>query len=247
MTTTTTSVRYSTGEVATSESAKAFPWESPIPVNSFWDSFSYCTARSFLINFTSSELSTLPIDPSSTATHETKLHLLLDLLQTKLTEKESTTTPPHSLYHTDYDRWYNLWSGIYTMQNTLSLPEAEQTIRMLVAKRPDETNIVPSHMLAEYLLKAGKYSEAEETARPVCAWMDAQPRLGKDSPQALNARRFIAKAVWFQGPGRREEAERLVAELRGLVDGMDGGRFGVYQEEERRLNAEMMGELGMDA
>ncbi|PWY81592.1 hypothetical protein BO94DRAFT_536859 [Aspergillus sclerotioniger CBS 115572] len=246
-TTTTTSVRYSTGKVATSESAKAFPWEAPIPVDPFWDSFEYCTARSFLSNFTDDELAKLPIDAYSTADHQTKLGLLLQLLNDKLTQEEAATSPPQSLYEADYKRWYSLWSGIFTIQNNLNLPEAEQTVRMLVEKRPDPNNVDPSHMLAEYLVKVGKYEEAEETAKPVCAGMDALPRLGKDSPQALNARRFIAKAVWFQGPGRREEAEALVAELKGLVDGMGAGKFGVYQEEERRLNGEMLAELGLVA
>ncbi|OOF91820.1 hypothetical protein ASPCADRAFT_154060 [Aspergillus carbonarius ITEM 5010] len=250
-TTTTTSslssVRYSTGEVATSEAAKAFPWEAPIPVNPFWDSFEYCTARSFLSNFSDAELDKLPIDPSSTADQETKLRLLLQLLMDKLAQEEAATSPPQSLYEVSYKHWYSLWAGIYTIQNKLNLPEAEQTVRMLVEKRPDQDNVVPSHMLAEYLVKVGKYEEAEATARPVCAWMDALPRLGKDSPQALNARRFIAKAVWLQGLARREEAEALVAELKGLVDGMGTGKFAVYQEEERRLNGELLADLGVVA
>ncbi|RAK99975.1 uncharacterized protein BO80DRAFT_426051 [Aspergillus ibericus CBS 121593] len=244
-TTTTTAVRYSTGEVATSESAKAFPWEVPVPVNPFWDSIEYCTARGFIVNFTDSERESLPLDTSSTAEQDTKLRLLLQLLKDKLAQEESSTTPPQSLYEKDYQRWYRLWSGIYTIQNDLDLPEAEQTVRMLVEKRPDPENIVPVHMLAGYLLKVGKYEEAEKTARPVCAWMDAVPRLGKGSPQALNARRFIAKAVWFQGVERREEAEGLVKELQGLVDGMGGGKFEVYQEEERRLNGELLADLGL--
>jgi hypothetical protein len=47
------------------------------------------------------------------------------------------------------------------MQNELNLPEAEASVRMLVEKRPDETNVVPPHMLAEHLVKIGKYAEAE--------------------------------------------------------------------------------------
>lgn len=52
-------------------------------------------------------------------------------------------------------------------------------------------------MLSEYFVKHGKKyaEEAEKIARPVMAWMDAQPHIGKASPQALNARRIIARAL----------------------------------------------------
>lgn len=98
-------------------------------------------------------------------------------------------------------------------------------------------------MLAEHLVKVGKYKEAEETELPVCVWMDSRPHLGKTSPQALNARRIIARALWGQGPSRRPEAEELVAMIHSLVDGMGESKFGVYQEEERKLNADMVAQL----
>ncbi|KAJ5360192.1 hypothetical protein N7517_009383 [Penicillium concentricum] len=53
---------------------------------------------------------------------------------------------------------------------------------MLVEKRPDTSNLVPAHILAEHL-------EAEEIERSVCELMDAHPGFGKLSPQALDARR----------------------------------------------------------
>lgn len=134
------------------------------------------------------------------------------------------------------------------VENELDLPEAEQTVRTLVEKRPDESNVVPPHMLSEYLVKHGKkYEEAEKIARPVMAWMDAQPHIGKASPQALNARRIIARALWFQGPSRRTEANTLIDEIRGLVEGMGGSKFEVYQEEERQFNEELIAELQKEA
>lgn len=57
--------------------------------------------------------------------------------------------------------------------------------------------------------------------------------MGKDSPQALGAGRIIVEATWRQGGQRRGDAERLLEEMRGLVEGMGGGDFGVYQEDER--------------
>jgi hypothetical protein len=232
------SFRYSNGEIATAEAAKSFSWEAPVPVNGFWDSIDYCTARNFLINFSDAELEQLPIDKDSTEDSRAKLQLLLRLLEEKIAQEEAAATPPQSLYETDYKRWYSLWQGVFRMQDMLDLPEAEDTVRMLVA-RAEKGNSVPRHMLADYLVKIGKYAEAEDTERPVLAWMESGPHLGRESPQAINARRIMARALWGQGPPRRVEAEALLAEIDAIVDGMGDGRFGVYQEEEKRLNAEM--------
>lgn len=235
-------VRYSTANVGKYESAQSFAWEAPVPVNRFWDSISYCVSRNFLRNFSEQELEQLPIDPDSAVSNKEKLKHLLQLLQEKLA-KEEATAAPQALQKIDYTRWNRLWQGIYTMQSELGLPAADQTIRMIVDKEPDKSNMLPLHMLADHLIKIRKYAEAEETERPVCAWMDAHERLGRDSPQAINARRIITRALWMQGPSRRAEAEALVAEIRVIVDGMGNGKFGVYKDEERVLTDMMMAEL----
>ncbi|KAH7374105.1 hypothetical protein BKA64DRAFT_698624 [Cadophora sp. MPI-SDFR-AT-0126] len=239
----TPAFRYSNDQVATSETAKEFSWEEPVPVTPFWDSFEYCTARNFLGNFSDSELEHLPIDQHGNDDHPTKLKLLLSLLKGSLAKEEALSSPPQTLHEKDYKRWYSLWQGIYVFQDQLNLPEAEQTVRMLVDKTPANGSVVPQHMLAEHLVKIGKYKEAEEQERPVCAWMDAEPRLGKATPQAINARRIIARALWFQGPSRRDEANAMVAEICEITEGMGGGKFGMYIEEEKRLNEVMMEEL----
>ncbi|KAF9244024.1 hypothetical protein DTO013E5_6465 [Penicillium roqueforti] len=215
------SSRYSTGEIATAEAAESFSWEAPVPVNRFWDSFSYGTARSFLGNFSDAELEQLAIDPvvidsDNTADQQKKLQLLLQLLRNKLANEETAHSRPQSLYDVDYKRW------------------------------PDESNVVPLHMLAEYFVKAGKYKEAEEIARPVCEWMDACSHLGKTSPQAINTRGIITRALWGQGPSRRSEAEALIANIRELVDGMGESKFCIYQKEEVRLNKEMLADLKLE-
>ncbi|CAI7610693.1 unnamed protein product [Penicillium crustosum] len=221
------SFRYSTGKIATAEAAKSFSWEAPVPVNPFWDSFSYSTARNFLGNFSEHELKQLSVDP---------------LLRNKLAKEEAATSP-QSLYEVNYAQWSQLWQGIYILEDELDLPQAEDTIRMLLEKRPDSSNVIPPHMLADHLVKVGKYREAEEVVRPVCQWMDVNPKLGKASPQALSARRTIARALWGQGPSRRSEAEALVAEIHELIDGMAGSKFGIYQEEEASLHKELVAEL----
>ncbi|KAL2126157.1 hypothetical protein VTI74DRAFT_1585 [Chaetomium olivicolor] len=107
----------------------------------------------------------------------------------------------------------------------------------------DELHLHEAEQTVHHLVRSGKYKEAEETERTVCAWMDTQLSLGKDSPQAINARRIIARALWGQGTPRRADAEALLAEIKEIVDGMGSGRFSVYQEEERRLNRQMLAEL----
>lgn len=238
--------RYSNDAIMTSEAAKAFTWEEPVPVNNFWDSFVYCTARSFLWNFTDDEYAKLPINPDSSEDQRTKTLLCIELLKEKLEKEEAAASPPGFLHDTDYERWYRIWQGIYTMQDRIELPDAEGTVRMLVATRPEENlenNVVPPHMLADCLVKVGKYEEAEQVELPVLAWMDARPHLGKESPQAINARRIIARALWYQGPSRRGEAEALVAEIHAITEGMGEGKFGDYQEEEKKLNQDMLDEI----
>lgn len=129
------------------------------------------------------------------------------------------------------------------------MPEAEDTIREMVELREgkggvNSANLVTMHMFADFLVKTGKFEEAERVESEVCEVMDRRASLGRDSPQAINARRIIARAVWGQGEGRRADAEALIREIEGIVEGMGGGRFAVYQEEERELNEAMKAGLG---
>ncbi|KAK0612432.1 hypothetical protein B0T17DRAFT_543665 [Bombardia bombarda] len=238
-------VRYSTARVLTSPQAQSFSWEHPIPVSPFWDPLPYPTSACFLNAFASSpaELAALPIDPASTAPNPEKITLLLSLLQAKLAREQQaiTTTPLHIANH---PLWSAITLGIASLQSQLpdQLAAAEVTIRALADHRIDKANLGPLHMLADHLVKVGKFVEAEETERAVLRWMEAHERLGRDSPQALGARRIIVRAMW--GQGRRTEAEEMMREIEGIVEGLgEGSRFGVYQEEERGLFGQLVGEL----
>ncbi|KAK0655186.1 hypothetical protein B0T16DRAFT_450916 [Cercophora newfieldiana] len=238
-----TAVRYSTTNVTNSKESQSFGWEQPVPVNPFWDTIPYCTATNFLSHYTPSELSALPIDTASTAPNPEKYTLLLSLLCAKL-----SALPP-ALHETNPSLWRSLKQSIFTYQDALGLPEAETTIREMVEQRSDKqtitmSNVVTLHMLADYLVKTGQCEEAERVEREVCAFMDGHERLGRDSPQAINARRIIARAIWGQGEGRREDARGLIGEIEGIVEGMGEGRFAVYREEERELNEAMKAGLG---
>ncbi|KAK4188719.1 hypothetical protein QBC35DRAFT_495401 [Podospora australis] len=238
-------VRYSTANVSNSEATKACSWEKPVPVNNFWDSLDYCLARNFLGNFSHEELPNLPIDPDSTASHQEKLTLLLSLLQAKVEQEEALAAQSSSTLHeADYKKWHSLYQGIYTYQTELKLlSDAGKTIRMLVEKR-SSTNDIPLHCFADHLITAEKdYKQAEEIEKLVLEKWEKVPQLGRDSPQCINARRIIARAVWMQGKERREEADTMIAEIEAITEEMRNGRFAAYLEEERKLNSEMMEKL----
>ncbi|KAK3323224.1 hypothetical protein B0T19DRAFT_442720 [Cercophora scortea] len=211
-----TSFRYSTDAVASSETARVFPWEQPIPVNTFWGSFDYPTARAFLDNIPDGALG---LDPASTADHTTKLQIILRLLRQRITMEE-TVLSPQPLHDADYHLWYQRTQSLYILENALDLPEAGQTIQKLVAGAV-ESDVRPKHLLGEYLVKTGNYKEAEEAARPVAA------------------------AALGEGETKRAETEGLLSEVREIVEGLerDGGDFGVYQQEERKLTAELLAAL----
>ncbi|KAK0712667.1 hypothetical protein B0T26DRAFT_714911 [Lasiosphaeria miniovina] len=244
MATAPSTVRYSTANVANDSAAQSFAWEEGIPVNKFWDSLSFCTSRNFLRNFSAAELAALPIDAASSAPDTEKLELLLRLLETKLSHNDVNITDDDD--DNKFDCWNDTCLAMASIQSELGrLDAAETTIRAMAAARRDKTNLSPLHMLADHLVKIRKFAEAEATERPVVQWMDAHPRLGKDSPQALSARRVLVRALWGLGC-RHAEAEGMVREIREIVEGMGEGRFGVYQQEEGELVEELVAGLGME-
>ncbi|RYO94513.1 hypothetical protein DL764_007832 [Monosporascus ibericus] len=232
-------VRYSQGKKDMEDSLK-FPWEYAVPNNKFWHDISFCAARNFLQSFSPEEIDQLPIDPESTLEKRAKIELLAKLLR-ELFKKREAEAAPKTYYDADFVGWDNLWLAIYTMQDELGDPEAEKTLRMLYDRRKDKTNLSHQHTLAGLLLNRGKYPESEEMEKEVKTWLD--DRLGMESPQALSARRIIAQALWKQGLSRRSEADGAISDLMSIIDGMAGGRYAVYQEEERKLTNEMVHEL----
>ncbi|RYP76357.1 hypothetical protein DL771_001796 [Monosporascus sp. 5C6A] len=229
-------VRYSQGKKGMGDSRK-FPWEYPVPDNKFWHDVSFCAARNFLQNFSPEELGQLPIDPESTLEKRTKIELLARILR-ELLQKREADAAPKTYYDADFVGWDRLWLAVYTMQDELGDPDAERTLRMLCDRRKDKTNLSHQHTLAGLLLNRGKYAESEEMEREVKTWLDG--RLGVDSPQALSARRIIIQALWKQGLSRRSEADGAITELMRIIDGMAGGQFAVYQEQERKTTEEMV-------
>ena len=221
--------------------AKNFSWEYPIPVNDFWKSLDFIVGRNFLQCFSPAEIELLRLEESESLSKEGKLQLLLKLLQEKLSAGD-TAAALQTLYDVDYGSWDKLMLGIHTMQLYLEqADEAETSLRELIDRRKDTTNLSYLHSLSVMLEKRGDYVEAEETERKVRVWLDA--KVGRDAPQALGSRRIIARAMWKQGPERRGEARELIEEVRKLIEGSGEGRYAVYQQEQREITEKMVGSL----
>ena len=221
--------------------AKSFSWEHPIPINDFWNPLDFIVGRNFLQCFSPDEIELLPLDNSESLAKEAKLRLLLKLLQDKLSAGDIAAAP-QTLYDVDYGSWDKLVLGIHTMQLCLEQTDAaEESLRELIDRRKDKTNLSYLHSLSVMLEKRGDYVEAEETERKVRLWLDG--KVGRDAPQALGSRRIIARAMWKQGPERREEARDLIEEVKVLIEGSGKGRYAVYQQEQREMTEKMVGSL----
>ncbi|KAH8887397.1 hypothetical protein GQ53DRAFT_726241 [Thozetella sp. PMI_491] len=232
-------VRYSTGKNDIG-AAKNFNWEHPIPDNKFWRDVHFTTGRNFLQSFPPEEVEALPIDPDSAESLQSKLRLLLRLLDEKLA-KEDAAAAPQTYFDVAFPGWDKLMLAKFDIQDKLDDPEAETTLRTMIDLQKDKGNLSHFHTLTMTLIKKGEYAEAEQTELPVRDWLDG--KLGKHSPQSIGARRMIAEAVWRQGPARRAEAEKLFAELREIIDGSGEGPFGVYQEEHREDLEKLLAKL----
>ena len=132
---------------------------------SFLGQFQILRRRQFIGNFTDDYFKKLPIDPESNDDQRTKSLLCIKLLKSKLEEEEVAASPPGSLYDTNYKRWYRFGQGIYSMQDAADLPEAEQTVRMLVATRPKEHVKAISPTLCHPTCWPNTLSKSESTKR----------------------------------------------------------------------------------
>jgi hypothetical protein len=238
----TSAVRYSDGKEDHDGRSK-FSWEYPVPDNTFWKDLSFTLGSNFLSNYSEEEIQKLPINPDSTSKKDEKLNQLLQLLQERLAEK-NLEAAPRTLYDVDFPTWNKLYLPMFEIQSELGLPIAETTLREMCDRRKDKSNLSQIHTLAGLLVKKGEYAEAEKLETEVKPWMEG--KLGKDSPQALSAARILLEAVWRQEIERRGEAERMLEEVKRVVEGMGEGEYGMYQVEERGYYEELERNLRKD-
>ena len=94
---------------------------------------------------------------------------------------------------------------------------------------PDRSLAVRFNLAISLVSQAG-YEEAEAAWRTLISEVDE--RWGKDSPQALGARRALMEALGKQ-QGKWEEAKRMNDEAFEIIDGMGKGEYKKFEEEER--------------
>lgn len=231
---TTETIRYSDGSSISDGRAK-FAWEEPVPQTPFFDGITFSVVRNFLSNFTEAEKSSLPIDPHSAASKESKLQLMDEILIARLKIKDNAALLSGTTFHDeDYTSWERLWMARASIQQELGDPDSEalKIMRMLCEQRRDKSNMSHPHNLAFMLLNKGDYVGAEKLELEAKPWLEG--KLGMDAPQVMKAWRTLVQAVWKQGAGRREDAERLLGELGRVIEGMRGGTYGMYEQDERK-------------
>ncbi|KAK1953531.1 hypothetical protein LY78DRAFT_472977 [Colletotrichum sublineola] len=229
-------VRYYRGQKDIGE-ARRFSWEYPVPDNDFWHDLPYSLSRNFLQSFSSEKLKRLSDCFDDGLCRLSKLELLAELLHKELKEQEDAAASNDSgqtFYDVEYTRWRAVCLAIASVQSELGQRAvAEDTLRKLHEKRRDPADLSHLHSLAGLLLAGGAYSETEKMVTDVQAWLDGC--LGRDSPQALSARRVLAEAMWKQGLSRRNEAWNVLLEMRVITNEMGTGQYAVYQDEEKEM------------
>jgi hypothetical protein len=106
-------------------------------------------------------------------------------------------------------------------------------VREMYENGPNGTKSMGAlHQLSGLMELIGRYGEAECMAREVLPWMQGHEMLGRDSPQALGCMRCLVRSVWKQR--RYGEAAEWVERARRTIENMWRGRFGKYQDGERK-------------
>lgn len=223
--------------------APKFEWDFDVPDTPFWKGLEFTVARNFITCYQPQELQSVSFDEHATLPVSDRLHFLLSELHTLLSVREAAAAP-QSLHIAHPDQWRRLQLGIETMQKFLGLSIDEaQTIRNVLKSTEGDARVPWLNMLADLDLRTGFFAEAEVLAREVLPWMQKHEKLGFDSPQAFGTTRMLIKSMWKQGGDKEQEARRLVAETETLIGDMRKGKFGKYQDEERKMLRDLVAEL----
>ena len=171
-----------------------------------------------------------------------KLEYLRSLLDATFSrkEEEAALTPLHDA---NYNVWKRLKLGMSTTDQFAGDYNAEEKIvREQYENGPDGTKDVSALLrLSEIMEVTGRYSEGESMGREVLPWMQRHELLGKDSPQAISSMRHLASNIWKQE--RYEEGGEWLESCRKTVENMAKGKFGKYQDSERRQLEEVIKSL----
>jgi hypothetical protein len=212
-----------------------------VPRDQFWDDIPCATARNVLQAFSDDDLRIIPTRTHSADSRPDKLRFLGKCLKKKMIQQEAMAAPL-SFLNADPAGWHRVMFASLGVQRELGdLRGAEETLRYMIDRRLDKRDKSYHYSLATLLLERGKYAGAEKAALEVEEWLVGQR--GRDSPQALGAKRLVILAVWKQGRSRHVEAEKLLKELRDIVSAMSSGQYATNQDEERESIKAVMAKM----
>ncbi|KAL4861733.1 hypothetical protein BDV12DRAFT_179821 [Aspergillus spectabilis] len=216
------------------------PGEITPPTGPFWASLDPTIAGTVAAVLTPQDIDQSKLDPSATTTNK------LDALQTALTAKLSSL--PSNLHETDYDLWKSIKSSLFHIHKGLgNVDEQEKVLLESINNPGPSTNsaggkdLAAIHNLAALYEEKGQYADAEANAREALSGIEAHPRLGKDTPQALGSLRVLIKALSKQG--KTAEAEQYVGQARASIDNLAGTQWAKYQQEENDALDKVVAEL----
>ncbi|KAE8452039.1 hypothetical protein EG329_002204 [Mollisiaceae sp. DMI_Dod_QoI] len=209
-----------------------FPWDYEVPNDAFWNSLEYTLARNFLQCYNESEISKMHFD--ATLPSPEKLKYLRRYLDNTFEEKDKKAAPV-PLHDADYQTWLHLKLAMSTVEFFLENYDDEEVIvREMYENGPDGTKSMSAlHQLSAVMEKTRRYTEAEAMAKEVLPWMQGHELLGRDSPQALSGLRILATSVWKQK--RYVDGEEWMSRYERTIDDMKNGKFGKYEDAERKL------------
>lgn len=224
----------------TAETPQNFPWEYDVPDTPFWNSLPHYAGNVFLRCFPESEVSAMDLDETLPVAE--KEHFLLGKLKKKLAEKEKEAAPI-PFHDSDYKAWNTLTLAIGGFEGLLgNLEEATKITKERYENGRNGTKDMGALSdLGGLMEQLGKYAAAERIALEVLAWVQGNPNLGPDSPQALGSIRVLVKSTWKQG--KYDEATEWIRKCREIIDELAKGRYTKYETEERKQIDDDVAEL----
>ncbi|KAL4899984.1 hypothetical protein BDW74DRAFT_162461 [Aspergillus multicolor] len=223
-------------------SSEAIPGEVSTPNGPFWASLDPTVASTVAAVLTPQELDDLKLDPS--ACNNTKLNALQATLAEKLSKAEASSKPS-ALHTTDYNTWKSLKSSQFHVHKGLGNVDEQEKVLLELVNNPGPgpfgRDLAALHNLSALYEEKGQYEEAESNARDALAAIQAHPRLGKDTPQALGSLRVLIKVLWKQG--KAIEAKELVGLAQASINNLSGTPFAKYQQEETDALEKVVAEL----
>ncbi|KAF2434222.1 hypothetical protein EJ08DRAFT_730916 [Tothia fuscella] len=203
--------------------------------------------QTFMKLSTQSEIDSLDLDSNTNLPLTEKLELLNSILQQKL--ERYNFSDPINLSKKDFETLFNISFAISFLAHELKHHDTadalfRESIRIWESRQhqhphsqltPREQNcpvdIGALNGLAGSAYEQGHYTEAEKLIEKALPVLRKHPTLGEDAPPVLGTMRLLMHVLGKEG--RFEEALELNRTGMELIEGMEGGKFGKYQGEER--------------